>query len=620
MTRRSVQSPSAQPQSRSELSLAETLKRLLSLMQGRRRGLAAATVLAVAAALLSLSPHVAVGVTLMSFVEGSADFDLALLAVALGSLGVVLRHAAFGGAMLLSHHLAFDILRDLRLAIAGKLARLPLSTLQGQSKGQLRTVLLNDVDQLEDGIAHLIPELSGAIVTPAVTICAMALVDWRLAAVALVPTLLGLWVMGRLMARGTSVTRNYQKASAGIAEIAAEIADGLSTFQAFNQSDRAIARAKAAFETFAETATTWIRKAVAPGSASQVLVTGNLLLVAPLGTWLAATGRIEAGALVLLLAITAGIGDLFAGVAGLAHRFGRQGTVLLRVDSLLALDELPAVRHSTTGAAALPSDASVQCDQVSLRLGERQVLDQVSFTLPAGGFLALVGSSGAGKSTLAGLITRTLDPNQGRVLIGGVDLRDMEEMTLHRQVATVFQEVFLFHGTIAENIALGRPDATASEIVGAAKAAQAHDFIERTPHGYETILGEGGYGLSGGERQRLSISRAVLKDAPILILDEATAFADPENEAAIQRALTGLTRGRTLIVIAHRLSTVVHADEILLLDGGRIIERGGHHALIAENGRYAALWQDHLSAAAFRYGDTQQHSLPMAVDPEAILP
>ena len=602
---------SARPRPQSGLSLPETLKRLVGLLRGRRRGMATAIVLAVAAAILSLSPHIAVGVTLMSFVEGRAHFDLALLAVALGGLGVVLRHAAFGGAMLLSHLLAFDTLRDLRMTVARKLARVPLSTLQGQSKGKLRSVMLDDIDQLEDGIAHLIPELSGAIVTPVVAICAMALVDWRLAAVALGPTLLGLWMMGRLMARGTSVTRDYQRASAGIAEMAAEVADGRSTFRAFNQSDQAVVKAKAAFDAFAETATTWLRKAVAPGSASQILVTGNLLLVAPLGTWLAATDRIEAGALVLLLAITAGLGDLFAGIAGLAHRFGRQGTVLLRVEELLALEETPAVRRPGFEATALPADASVQCDRVSLRLGDRQVLDQVDFALPAGGFLALVGSSGAGKSTLAGLIARTLDPDEGCVRIGGVDLRGMDEATLHSQVATVFQEVFLFSGTIAENLALARADATHSEVVAAAKAAQAHDFIESKPRGYETVLGEGGYGLSGGERQRLSIARALLKDAPILILDEATAFADPENEAAIQQALTRLTAGRTLIVIAHRLQTVVHADEILLLDGGRIAERGRHDALIAANGRYAALWRDHLSAAAFRYGDPAPE-LPVA--------
>ncbi|WP_421706677.1 ABC transporter ATP-binding protein [Algihabitans sp.] len=565
--------------------------------------MAIAILLAVAAAVLSLSPHVAVGVALMSFVENSGDFDLAVFAVAVGTLGVLLRHTAYGGAMLLSHRLAFDVLRELRMTLAGKLARLPLSTLQGQSKGRLRAVMLDDVDQLEDGIAHLIPELSGAIVTPMIAICAMAMVDWRLAAVALGPTLLGLWMMGRLMAQGASVTRDYQRASAGIAEMAAEIADGQSTFRAFNQSDQAVAKAKAAFDAFAETATVWLRKAVAPGSASQILVTGNLLLVAPFGTWLAATDRIEAGALVLLLAITAGLGDLFAGIAGLAHRFGRQGTVLLRIEELLALEETPAVRHPGFKTTALPADASVQCDRVGLRLGGRQVLDQVGFALPAGGFLALVGSSGAGKSTLAGMVTRTLDPDEGCVRIGGVDLRDMDEATLHSQVATVFQEVFLFSGTIAENIALGRPDATQSQVVAAAKAAQAHDFIEGRPREYETILGEGGYGLSGGERQRLSIARALLKDAPILILDEATAFADPENEAAIQQALTRLTAGRTLIVIAHRLQTVVHADEILLLDGGRIVERGRHDALIAAKGRYAALWRDHLSAAAFRYGD-----------------
>ena len=575
--------------------------------------MALAITLATVAALLSLSPHLVVGMTLIMLIGGPVDYGMFVLILALGLAGIVGRHMAFGAAMVVSHRLAFQVLHDLRLRLADRLATMPLAQVKHQGKGRLRAAMLDDVDQLEDGIAHLIPEMSGALIMPLLAVSVMALLDWRLALAAAVPTLVGFWLTGRLMARAQETTRRYRQASADMAEIAAETADGRATFRSFNQTEQAIDRAKAELTAFEMIATNWNRRAVAPGSGTQLLVTGNLLLALPLGAWLAAASRIETSVLVLLLVVAAGFGDIFAGIAGLGQRLGRQSAVLGRIDRALGArggvgsggDSTAAPLPPTsdnggpsaqasgvdpTSQESLILDSSVVFDQVRVVRDGRVILDGVSLTIPMGGFAALVGPSGAGKSTLAAVLAGLEAPDDGQVRIGGVDMRRLPEEVLHRQVATVFQDVFLFSGTIAENIALGRPDAAEKEIVAAATAAQAHSFIEACPQRYETILGDRGHGLSAGERQRLSIARALVKNAPILVLDEATASVDPKNEAALQTALAAVTRSRTLLVIAHRLRTIIHADEILFLEAGRIIERGTHDALLRRGGRYADFW------------------------------
>ena len=575
--------------------------RLLRLMVHRRLSLSAAVAFATTAALLSLAPYVAIAAVLAEFLEKAPDWHHILAIGGAAVVAVVAERVCFGLATGLSHDIAFFTQRELRFELAGKLARVPLGFLDKRAKGEFRNLLVDDVEFIEDGMAHLVPEVAAAVVAPAVALLVMLALDWRLALLMVLPIAIGMTMLSVLLKRGEGPTRDYFALQDRVAVAMAEIAESLPTIRAFNQDAQATARARGIFSEMSRFSNAWVRLAVVPGSAAQVLLSSHLLFVGPVGLFMAANGWVSVGMLAAFLAVAYGFGDLFSAVHGISHRVMRQAQLLERIDALKAAVELP-VRDG----GKVPEDASIRFEGVSFSYGTREVLSDIAFGLAPGRCVALVGPSGSGKSTIARLIARFHDVDGGSVRIGAVDVRDMPTDVLHRQVAFVFQDVFLFGGTVAENIRLGRADATDDEVIAAARQAQAHDFIARLPQGYDTVLGERGLGLSGGERQRISIARAILKDAPILVLDEATAFADPENEALIQDAIALLARDRTVVVIAHRLHTIVQADEILVLDRGRIVERGSHAELVAKDGLFARMWAAQEEVRNYRHSSRPQ--------------
>lgn len=581
---------------RQGVSLGQVGLRLFRLMQRRRGILTLAIVCATLAALISLLPYLAVALTLIELLSPAPDWGW-VLTVGLGAIAAaVAEKLLFGLATGLSHAVAFGTQRDLRFELAEKLSRVPLGYTDEKSKGEIRTTLIDDIEILEDGMAHLVPEVSAAVIAPVITLIAMLLLDWRLALLIVLPIIIGAALLSLMMKRGEGPTRDYFILFSRMATASAEIADGLPTVRAFNQDEQATARARGVFAEMTRFSNAWLYQSILPGSAAQVLLSTHLLFVGPAGLLMAASGWVATATLAAFLAIAYGFGDLFAAVHGISHRLMMQVELLERIDDLKAANELPApATHQT------PHDGSISFENVSFAYGTRTVLSGVSFEVEAGQCLALVGPSGSGKSTIAKLVARFHDVAAGSVRIGGADVRDIVSDELYKHVAYVFQDVFLFGGTVADNIRLGRSDASDDEVIAAAKSAQAHAFIERLPQGYQTELGERGYGLSGGERQRISIARAILKNAPILVLDEATAFADPENEAQIQDAIARLSQGRTIIVIAHRLHTIVHADEILVLDQGQVLERGRHADLIAANGLFARMWDAQEEARTYRH-------------------
>jgi ATP-binding cassette subfamily B protein IrtA len=582
------------------VSLGAVAGRLLALMRQRRGLLLLSVLCGTASALLSLTPYVAAALALAALLDGTASAGW-LASLGLAALaGVAGRQALFALSTGLSHHIAFATQEELRIELAAKLARVPLGFFDDRSKGELRTVLLDDVEGVEDGMAHIVPELSAAIVAPVVAILLLAWIDWRLTLLALLPLCLGMVLIGRVMRQGEGVTRDYLQIQARMAETVAEMADGLPTVRAFNQDGQATARARRAFSEMTELSENWARHAVVPGSVAQVLLTSHLLFAAPAGLLMAAMGWIGTSMLAAFLAVTYGLGDVFSSLQGISHRLMKQVELLDRIDAVLAAPELPAPARPEALA-----DASVRFAGASFSYGSRRVLDGIELSVAPGRCLALVGPSGSGKSTLARLIARFHDVEAGAIEIGGVDVREIKPDVLNAHVAYVFQDVFLFAGTVAENIRLAKPAATDDEVAAAARAAQAHDFIAALPDGYDTLIGERGFGLSGGERQRISIARAILKDAPILVLDEATAFADPENEALIQDAIAALARQRTLIVIAHRLHTIAHADMIAVLDSGRVAEQGSHAELLTKDGLYAAMWRAQEEVRQHRHASGQ---------------
>jgi ATP-binding cassette, subfamily B, bacterial IrtA/YbtP len=571
--------------SQSPVSLGAVAKRLLTLMRDEPFCLAGAVISSTLAALLSLSTHIAVALALIALVRSPLNWQLLNLAAGIGISGMILRHVLFALATSLSHGIAFRTQAKLRLHLAEKLALVPLGFLDDHSKGGLRTTLVDDVEGIEDGMAHMVPEIGAAIIMPFVALALLFWIDWRLAILTLIPVSAGMFLLGSVMKRGEQATRDYFVIQSKMNEVTGEIADALPTVRAFNQDQQATKRAARVFADMTRFSNRWMKEAVVPASFAQILLTSHLLLAAPAGFVMAANGLIDLPHLAAFVAIAFGLGDVFAAFQGVSHRLMRQVQMLERIDDLLGTREMP-VRH----LRAQPETTRIEAEVVSFSYGPCKVLDEVSFTLEPGKCLALVGPSGSGKSTLAKLIGRFHDVDDGVISLGGIDLRELGPDMLHKHIAFVFQDVFLFSGTIAENIRLGRIDADMDAVIAAAHDAKAHEFITRLPDGYETIIGERGLSLSSGEKQRISIARAILKDAPVLILDEATSFADPENEAQIQNAIATLARGRSLVVIAHRLHTIAHADEILVLDRGRIVERGDLKSLVNRNGLFARMW------------------------------
>lgn len=565
--------------------LGTTFARLAGFLRGQPRAMAASIALGLLAALLGLAWQLGVTWLIVEALEPAPDRGRMGWIVAAVAALVVAGRLAFLGSTALSHKIAIDVQRDLRLTIAEHLARVPMAVSERYGPEALRRLILDDVERIEDGIAHLVPEATANFAAPLIVLVALFVLDWRMALAAALPILLGLAAM-RAMSRGSAdIPRAYYEHSAEMAARSAEYVAGLPTLRLFDDGDRAQEHFRDVTRRYLAVIGAWTRRVLLASALLQVFVSSSLLLVLPLGLWLLARDDLPVGQFVLFLVFAPSLGGLVTRLPNFAFRFAQQGEVLGRLDALLAEAPLPPAE-----APLRPTDRTVRFEGVGFRRGERMVLDGIDLTLEPGTVTALVGASGAGKTTLAGLLTRAHDPHAGRITVGGVDLRAMAPETLHALVGTVPQHPWLFTGTVAENLRLAAPEAGSAALAEALALARADTFVAALPGGVEAVLAQGGAALSGGERQRLSIARTLLRNAPILVLDEATAAADPVNEREIQRALGALARGRTVLVIAHRLASIVDADRIVVLERGRIVESGDHAALLARGGRYARFW------------------------------
>jgi ATP-binding cassette subfamily B protein len=511
--------------------------------------------------------------------------------IALGA--VVLKAAATGMALYVSHVAAYSILYDLRMALAEHMGRLPLGYFSARTTGQIKKVIHEDVEQLEEGLAHMIPDLVGGLTVPILTAVVLFVVDWRLAlaTIALLPFAVGMygWVAAR------SGIAQYNAINARINSAVIQYINGMKVLKTFLRADASFAQLRAVADEMRAYYSGPYAASIPALAVIFAVVRANLLLIVPLGVLFYLGGSLEITTFVLFLVLGMGfnrpIWTLFASYGTAAWQVSEASK---HIGALL--DAAPLSEPATAQA---PRDASIVFDNVSFHYSAQgqPVLSEVSFSIPAGSVTALVGPSGAGKSTIAKLIPRFWDVSGGQILLGGVDVRQIGTEQLMDQVAFVFQDVFLFNDTVAANIRVGKPGTSDAEVEAAARAARCHDFIADLPQGYATPVGENGARLSGGQRQRLSIARAILKDAPVVVLDEATAFLDPENEAQIQAALAALVAaGKTVVIIAHRLSTITEVDQILVVDGGRIVARGTHPELLQQNPLYKELWNAHIAS------------------------
>lgn len=577
------------------------LARLIEIADAKKWWLFASMALAVIATLAQFVPMVAVYMIISELADHAADLaqvDRGLLYrlgfVSLGSVG------AFGVllyvAMMLSHIAAFNILYEIRVKIAEKLARLSMSYFTRKASGEIKKVMSEDVERIELFIAHHIPDITCAVVFPIVVIGYLVYMDWRLAIAALIPFPLAFGIMAKMMMSSESkqLYRDHHDALEKMNAAVVEYVRGMPVIKVFGTALDSFRRLKESVISHRDWSQRMCNDYSKTYPAFLTAASSSLVFIVPAAVWILQRTAAQAQFIPTVLFFTIIGGGFFFPLLKLMYMAGFLTQISIgveRIDDILYRDEVP-----DRDLGQRPADASVEFDHVTFAYNETTVLDDVSFRAEPGTVTALVGPSGAGKTTVGLLAARFWDVQSGAIRIGGVDIRDIKLETLMEHVSFVFQDGFLFFDTIEENIRMGNTRATMDEVIQAALAAQCHEFIERLPDGYQTLVGEGGTYLSGGEQQRVGIARAMLKDAPVVVLDEATAYADPESEGEILQGLARLIQDKTVIVIAHRLSTVTHADQILVIDQGRVVEQGGHPKLVEAGGLYGTMWDTYSRA------------------------
>lgn len=586
---------------------------------GSRRWLAfAGSALAAVNGILTVVPLVLVWFVLRDFVAVAPHFEEATDATLWAWLAfgaAVLGALCYFAGLMLTHTAAFRVAANMRKACLAHVAKVPLGYFDANASGRLRRIIDGCAGQTEDVIAHKMPDFIASITAPVAYLVAMFLFDWVMGLVCLIPVAVSLfamwWMMGRDVPEGGRYfMQRYQEALNRMSTAATEYVRGIPVVKVFQQTVHSFRAFHAAIVDYRDMATNYVNFCRLPQVVQLTAINGTFVVLVPAAILLAAgAGDFDRFLTDFLFYV---IFSAFTTTVMSKVMYSSEA-LMMAEDSMRRVNEILAVapmEEVAEGAAAHPAGTEVALENVTFAYpgSARPALRDVSLTVPAGATVALVGPSGGGKSTLASLVPRFWDPQEGVVAVGGADVRRIPAAELMDTVAFVFQNDRLFKGTLADNIRMGRPDASDEDVAAAARAAQCDDIIAKFPEGLATRVGADGVYLSGGECQRIALARAILKDAPVVVLDEATAFADPENEALIQQALGRLAAGKTVLMIAHRLSTVVDADLIAVVDDGAIVERGTHDELLARGGTYARLWKNYCQAAQWKIAGGSAHA------------
>ena len=566
------------------------LLRLWELGKDDHGGLVGAICSASIGVLCGMLPYFAAAQIIIGFLNGNKEISFYVLWCVLALAGFFVRSALYSLALSLSHRSTFSILKSIRERILEKLPRMPLGTVMDTPSGQMKQIIVDQVESMERPLAHLLPEMTANILGPVCILIYLFVLDWRMALLSLVSIPVGMIFMMAVMKNYGTQYEGSVKVTQAMNSTIVEYIGGIEVIKAFNQGKNSYARFTDRVKANASYFYHWMKSCQMPMSGAGHLphhhdhhFTGGLAALCPEACLLGPSSpplscpwdrRPTAGG--HGLCGQPGKGGYHCGRSGFHSEREEQD----HGDNMVKLGSM-----------------DVQVEHVSFGYhDDKEILHDISLSIPAGSMTAFVGPSGSGKSTIAKLIGGFWDVDKGKITLGGQDLKEIPLSQLYDQVAFVSQDNYLFDETVRENIRMGKPSASDAEVEAVAKAAGCDGFIRSLENGYDTVVGGGGAHLSGGERQRISIARAMLKNAPIVILDEATAYIDPENEAVIQQAVARLVKGKTVIVIAHRLSTITDADQIFVIQDGRVAGNGTHKELLEQNRLYQEMWNAHIGA------------------------
>ena len=574
-----------------------------------KKNMYVATVVVLVSVLMGVLPFVLAYQVIAPLVMGeSIEASFIILRVVLVLVCLVLQALFYGWGLNLSHKAAYDTLLRLRTALQKRFEKLPLGVIQDKGTGTVKKLFVDDVDSLEVLLAHSMPEGIANLMIPIAVYVAMFFVDWKLALLSLSTMPLSLLAMKMMYSAGTSKMGSYYMAGQKMNNTIIEYINGMEVVKVFNKDADSYERFRKDVSDYRDYTLAWYKAAWPWMAIYSSLLPCTIILTLPVGAWFVLSGWSTLPNLILVLCLSLSIGMPLLKSLGFLPTMPQLNYKISALEQVLDAPEL-----QQTGDAFHGKDDTITYDHVSFAyqtmqpgpdgkpaVVEDEVLHDISFTAKAGQKTALVGESGSGKSTLAKLLIHYYDPQKGSISIGGQKLCDMSLEALNSRISYVAQDQYLFNISLLENIRLGRLNATDEEVMEAAKKAQCMEFLEKLPQGIHSMAGDAGKMLSGGQRQRISLARAILKDAPIVVLDEATAYADPENEEKMEAAIAELVKGKTLVVIAHKLPAIMNADQICVMDHGNLVATGKHQELIQSCPEYQKLWKAAQDSAEWK--------------------
>ena len=572
---------------------------LLAYAKGSGKLLVSSVILSVISLVAGIVPYYCVYRIIDAYIKGNLNKDTALFwgLIALGMY--LIKVMFFGFSTGISHYVAYNVLEGMRLKVAEVFMKAPLGEVYAHSIGEIKGIIVDKIEEIEPPLAHFVPEGAGHLVLPVVSFTALCVIDIRVALGALAALPIGIVFMAlTFVISGKNLTK-YQEANAHMNSVIVEYIEGIEVIKAFGKTGVSYEKYAGAITDYRDFVIEWMKDTWVTMKLAFAFMPATLLGVVPVSVLLIGKGSMSVSEMALAVMLAMSMVISMAKIEVFSNSIREMEYTVNEIQKLFEIKTL-----SEPDRENLPKNYNVEMKDVHFTYDEKEgeVLHGINLSLPEGSFTALVGPSGGGKSTVAKLIARFWEVSGGSIEIGGVNIKDMKVTSLANLVSFVTQDNFLFRCSLLENIRLGNPNATDEEVKAAARAACCEEFILKLPDGYNTTAGEAGKRLSGGERQRIAIARMMLKNAPIVILDEATAFTDPENEDKLQQSIAALTKGKTLLVIAHRLSTIKEADNIVVLDDGRIAASGKQEELMETCPLYNRMWQAHIGARSWAAG------------------